>query len=514
MKFFYKPKTTVIILTAAFVGIFTTFMYAEDEYKTFPAVFNLINLNGTNGFAISGYNLSEGIGYSVSGAGDINGDGIADILIASGNNNQRGQSYVVFGSKKEWPEEINLADLNGKNGFAIDGIKPGDQSGFSVSAAGDVNGDNIDDILIGVFGANNFIGQSYVVFGSKGVWSKVINLKNLDGSNGFSINGINPSDSSGNSVSGTGDVNGDGISDILIGASQANNQTGQSYIVFGSKQLRPAIINLADLNGNNGFTINGIKSGDQSGFSVSGAGDINKDGIADILIGAIGRNNNTGQSYVVFGRKQAWPSASFNLTDLNGKNGFAINGIQPMDASGSSISEVGDVNGDGIDDIIIGAPQAVSGTGQSYLVFGNKGPWPAAINLQSINGKNGFAIYGINPQDYSGHSVSGAGDINGDGIDDILIGAYGVNQGAGQSYVIFGNKKPWPADLYLYVLNGTDGFAINSINLQDYSGYSVCGAGDINGDGIDDILIGAPGVNQGAGQSYIIFGEHELLAQP
>ncbi len=502
-------KLKIIILLGAYISIHAGVAYAEDLYGTFPAGFNLINLNGTNGFATNGMHPQDGGGDTGSSIGDVNGDGIDDIIIGAPNaNNGAGQSYVVFGSKKPWSKSINLTNLDGSNGFAINGVHAYDTSGI-VSGAGDVNGDGIDDIVIGANGANN-TGQSYVVFGSKKAWPAAMNLADLNGNNGFAMNGINLGDGCGGSVSGAGDVNGDGIDDILIGAPGANNVAGQSYIVFGSKEAWPEAIDLADLNGSNGFSINGIKPGDASGFSVSGAGDVNGDGIDDILIGAprVRAPGGQKQSYVVFGSKQAWPSASFNLIDLNGNNGFAINDNDPNSLIGFSISRAEDVNADGIDDIIIGAPGSNNQTG--YVIFGSKASWPSAINLQYINGNNGFAIIGINPLDGCGGSVSGVSDVNGDGIADVLIGANGANNARGQSYVVFGNKGPWPVNISLYLLNGTNGFAINGINPQDFSSQSVSGAGDINGDGIDDILIGAPG----AGQSYVIFGQRPLPNKP
>jgi len=518
MKFFFELKIRIVILLSAIMSIFAGFVYAEDAYEAFPAQFNLTNINGNNGFAINGINAEDaGIGYSVSGAGDVNGDGIADIVIGAPNaNNVAGQSYVVFGSKEPWPVNVYLTTLNGSNGFAINGINPNDGSGLSVSGAGDVNGDGIDDILIGAPGNNANTGQSYVVFGSREPFPAEFNLINLNGTNGFAINGIYPFDSCGHSVSGAGDVNGDGIADILIGAPthSALIGQGQSYVVFGSKESWPAAMNLSDLNGNNGFTINGINSQDVSGWSVSRAGDVNGDGLDDILIGAAGAYNKTGQSYVVFGNKGPWP-ADFYLITLNGNNGFAINGINAGDAGiGYSVSGAGDVNGDGLDDILIGASGAYQSIGQSYVVFGSTGRWPEVMNLKSLNGDNGFAINGINPGDESGYFVSGTGDVNGDDIVDILIGAQFANNQMGQSYVVFGSKKSWPAYVYLYRLNGTNGFVINGIKSGDWSGNSVSGAGDVNGDGIADILIGAIGSNNNTGQTYVVFGEHEISAEP
>jgi flavodoxin len=403
----------------------------------FPANFNLANLNGTNGFTLIGVNLAEGSGYSVSGAGDINNDGIDDVIIgAPGEFSPTvvGQSYVVFGSKTWFPAKFNLTSLDGKNGFAINGINRDDASGWSVSYAGDINGDGIDDIIIGAPYANTNAGQSYVVFGSKMGFPAQFNLTSLDGKNGFALNGINPGDESGNSVSEAGDINGDGIDDIIIGTPSVK----VSYIVFGSKTGFPAQFNVDLLNGTNGFTLIDINTAEYYGNSVSGAGDVNDDGIDDVIIGASGANNAV--SYVVFGSKMGFP-AQFNLGLIDGINGFAINGINSGDYSGTSVSGAGDINGDGIDDVIIGAPDA-NVKGQSYIIFGSNARIPSPFFLSLLNGVNGFTLNGI-WQEFSGTSVSGAGDINGDGIDDVIIGAPDANV-KGQSYVIFGSKGDTP----------------------------------------------------------------------
>ncbi|MHC5736640.1 hypothetical protein [Nostoc sp.] len=499
------------------------------------SVFNLSTLNGTNGFAINGINPGDKSGVSVSSAGDINGDGIDDLIIgASGadpNGSSSGQSYVVFGSKEGFDAQLNLSTLNGTNGFAINGINTYDASGRSVSSAGDINGDGIDDLIIGAYNAfPNGIqsGQSYVVFGSKEGFNAQLNLSTLNGTNGFAINGINTYDASGLPVSSAGDINGDGIDDLIIGAPGADlngNSSGQSYVVFGSKEGFDAQLNLSTLNGTNGFAINGINPGDFSGLSVSSAGDINGDGIDDLIIGASNADPNgssSGQSYVVFGNKGGF-AASLDLSTLNRTSGFAINGINPGDESGTRVSSAGDINGDGIDDLIIGAFSADpngSSSGQSYVVFGSKGGFSAQFNLSTLNGTNGFAINGINPGDQSGASVSSAGDINGDGIDDLIIGASDADpngSSSGQSYVVFGSKEGFAASLDLSTLNGTSGFAINGINPGDNSSTSVSSAGDINGDGIDDLIIGAfrakPNDNY-SGQSYVVFGGKNIGGIP
>ena len=381
-----------------------------------------------------------------------------------------------------------------------------------------MNGDGFDDILIGARDADpNGIynaGESYVVFGKAGGFSSSIDLSSLDGSNGFVLNGIDEFDISGFSVSSAGDFNGDGFDDILIGARDAdpNGNAGESYIVFGKAGGFDGSFDLSSLEGSNGFVLNGIDAFDRSGISVSSAGDVNGDGFDDILIGAFeadpNGNSSAGESYVVFGKVGGF-SSSFDLSSLDGSNGFVLNGIDASDRSGISVSSAGDVNGDGFDDILIGAftadPNGNSFAGESYVVFGKAGGFDGSFDLSSLDGSNGFALNGIERFDLSGRSVSSAGDVNGDGFDDILIGASTAdpngNREAGESYVVFGKAGGFSSIIDLSSLDGSNGFILNGIDRYDDSGYSVSSAGDVNGDGFDDVIIGARFADP-AGESY------------
>ena len=242
--------------------------------------------------------MDASIGVTIS-TGDINGDGIHDIISGSPNalSIYTGETYVVFG-KRTWNSPISVASLNGTNGFLLNGTVYG-FSGCAVSGAGDVNGDKIDDIIIGAYlgspGGINEAGMTYVVFGKNTTWNNTVYLKNFDGIKGVELDGI-LNGRSGSSVSSAGDVNGDGIQDIIIGAPNGAGYAGIAYVVYGKLSGWNSPFLLSNLNGANGFELDGL-TGDGVGASVSNEGDVNGDGVSDIIIGASGSR----KVYVVFG---------------------------------------------------------------------------------------------------------------------------------------------------------------------------------------------------------------------
>ena len=476
---------------------------------------------GEGGFVINGVSAGDFAGTSVRDAGDVNGDGLADLIIGARqddpNGASSGASFVVFGTSST--AAIELSDIEaGTGGFVINGVGLGDQSGNSVSGAGDVNGDGLADLIVGAYLDDpnaSSAGASFVVFGKS--TTTAVRLADVQaGTGGFVINGVASGDRSGESVSKAGDVNGDGRTDLIIGAPYDDpngGNSGASFVVFG--KTTTTAVELSDIDaGTGGFTINGVAAGDLAGVSVRDAGDVNGDGKADLIIGARFDDPNgsdSGASFVVFGKAT---TTTVELSDIDaGTGGFTINGVAMNNRAGRSVDGAGDVNGDGIDDLIVGADGASPNglnSGASYVVFGKS--TTTTVELSDVEaGTGGFVINGVSADDRSGYSVNGAGDVNGDGKADVIIGArYDDPNGSrsGAAFVVYGKSDTTAVELS-NVEAGTGGFVLNGVSADDLAGASVSAAGDVNGDGGFDVIIGARGddPNGGAsGASFVIFG--------
>lgn len=322
----------------------------------------------------------------------------------------------------------------------------------------DVDGDGYADLAIGAQGENNLAGRAYIFDGATPP---------------ATLNGIESMDFFG-SVAFVGDVNADGFAEILVGA-PGEEGFGIAHLYFGAANgiEASAEVSLAsgDPEANGAF-----------GTSVAGAGDVNGDGYADVVIGARDENEGQGAAYIFFGGSDDLD----NLADVT------------LTAPGSllfgfAVAGGGDFNADGYADVIVGTYR-IDVSGKGYLFHGGS----------NVDGTADAVLASPNPEAQGGFgsAVAGAGDINGDGFGDVIVGAYGENANAGRTYVYRGSAS---------------GIATSPAATIDGSpdhglGSAVAGAGDINGDGYDDVIIGATGASNSAGLVKVFRGADGGLA--
>jgi len=418
-------------------------------------------------------------GTSVSTAGDVNGDGYDDFLVGAPEDDtaapNAGAAYLIYGTGTP----LTSASLSTAVKFT--GEATWHFAGASVSSAGDVNGDGYDDILVGAHVGDDGdygVGTVYLIYGSH----TKLTSASLSTAVKFTEEESASSDV-GSRVSSAGDVNGDGYDDILIGAfgdREIDSTAGAAYLIYGSS-IPLSSSCLSDI----AIKFTGEAEDNRAGDAVSAAGDVNGDGYDDFLVGAPWHDVSTagnGAVYLIYGS-----SSKFTSTSLN--TAVKFTGVMTWEYAGTSVSSAGDVNGDGYDDILIGADVSIEdsdNTNIAYLIYG------AHSNLvsASLNTAVKFTKETVD----IGYSVSTAGDVNNDGYDDILIGT--SDDGI---YVIYGSSTKLSLDSL--------STAIQFIGETMYDiGYFVSSAGDVNGDGYDDVLIGDGGNNTAglyAGAAYL-----------
>jgi hypothetical protein len=537
-------------------------------------------LAGNLGYVFEG-DQGERSGLTVSDAGDVNGDGYDDFMIAT--HDGVGKVALVFGGDANLSAldakdgstdgHIDLSLLDAASGIRIEGLVGGSLSRLALSSGMDINGDGYDDLVFGSLEQDpngvTDAGASYVVLGGPanllaldakdGVDGK-IDVGQIGQGAGFILSGANQDAYSGRTVSGAGDVDGDGYDDILVAGGQTSplgvSYAGSNYLIFGGQGYIDALdgadgsldgkIRPASLDGVSGFSFDGPAPNAFSSFAVSAAGDVNGDGYADLLFGNPSSGVD-GAAYLVFGgranlaalnAKDGSSDGHISLGALDGTTGFRLDGAASGDSIGMTVAGGGDVNGDGFADVLIGSrfadPGGLNKQGAAYLVFGGAanlaaldaavGAADGQIGLAQIDGTTGYRFDGGDAGDAAGISLDMAGDVNGDGFADLIIGAFGVAPAGqfyfGASYVIFGGAAHLQAldkadgkldgNIDLDLVGGADGFRLDGSAFGDRVGASVSAAGDVDGDGFDDLVVGAyyTTVNGGtaAGESYLVFG--------
>ncbi len=360
--------------------------------------------------------------------------------------------------------------------LTVTGNNTGDQAGSSAcTTAADLNGDGYPDIVVTAPTASSNAGAVYIYFGGPAPRTAPDVTLTGEASSQF-----------GSSVSAAGDVNGDGYPDLIVGAPTYSSSSGRAYVFYGGSTLASKAASSADV----------ILTGEASsafGYSVSTAGDLNADGLADVIVGASAYSSNAGRAYLFYGgstlTSKGAGSADFILT---GEAGSYF---------GCSVSAAGDVNGDSRADVIVGAYGYSNNTGRAYVFYG--GPTMASKGAASAD----VILTGEMISSSFGGSVAGAGDLNGDGRSDLVIGAGSVSAGTGRAYVFYGGptlatKGAASADVILTGESTSSAF-----------GGRVAAAGDVNGDGRPDLLVGASGYNSNTGRAYVFLGGSSLTSK-
>lgn len=419
-----------------------------------PAPWQILNATG----------ISLYFGWSVSSAGDVNGDGYSDLIVGDwrddiGGPSQEGSAHIFHGSATGLGT-VPARTLQSGNPTANGWF------GRSVSTVGDVNGDGYGDVLVGAVTLTNgqaLEGAGLLYLGSStGIPATAFLQYELNTS------GANM----GESVSGAGDVNGDGYSDFLIGAKLYGVNGGATVYHGGTYGVATAP----------SVTRYSASNGARLGWSVSNAGDVNGDGYSDIVAGAPDATNGQageGLAYVHYGGTSGLSSVPNVILELN------VAGAR----FGASVSSAGDVNGDGYADVVVGAPLS-GGTGRAYIFMGGPGGLAPAPAL-TLSGTAGAEF---------GAAVSTAGDVNSDGYADVVIGSPGTSTAR-----VFAGTSAGLGVAVHALLTGTAGSRF---------GAAVATAGDVNGDGFSDVIIGAPLFSNGQaneGAAFVFHGGYPAL---
>ena len=422
--------------------------------------------------------INASFGESVSLAGDVNGDGYSDVIVGAGKftdgQTREGRAYIYAGS---------ASGITNSPFWTVESNQAYSEFGGSVSTAGDVNGDGLSDVIIGAKSYEDDStneGTAFVYYGNATSMSTTPSwTKDIDQRDAYF----------GCSVATAGDVNGDGYADVIIGAYGFENgklDEGKAFVFFGS---------ISGLSTSSDWYETSNQQYAKLGWSVATAGDVNGDGFSDIIISAPLYGNeqaNEGRAFIYYGY------ADGLRTLVN----WTFESNQPNSNFGNSVSTAGDVNGDGYSDVIISAPNFENGEfaeGAAFVFHGSATGLSLFPNWIA-EGNRATAAFG--------NSVSTAGDVNGDGYSDVIIGAFGFSNGQsgeGSAFLYYGSASG---------LSSASNWSAENNQAFSYFGYSVSTAGDVNGDGYSDVIIGALTFSNGQlneGAAYVYHGSSNGL---
>jgi hypothetical protein len=494
--------------------------------KTFPLDAGRLDDDGGQKFV--GTELNMRSGYSLSYAGDIDGDGFDDMMVSAVygsffDRKRNGGVHVFYGRRGRDLPHREVGEADGVNSFVLWGANEGDRAGWSVGGGVDVNGDGFDDMVVGVpyfsEGERAGVGRVYVILGRSYEMRRSLDFGDLGESfEVVEIAGADVGDRTGWSVALSEDVNGDGLGDVIIGVPHADagghKNSGRVVVMYGSKNLGSlGKIGIDEIGkGVTGFAVGGSEKGGRMGWSVSSAGDVDGDGLADIAFGEPGGgrigssvlsddNAFGGRVTVMRGLKDSFSSA-YRVENFVSGSGW-----------GYVMSGGGDVDGDGYDDVLVGSPRGSDNRGSVHVLRGGKGLLSKGLSLDVGGSGDWVVLEGEGVGSRFGYALTVLEDMNGDGISEILVGSpgYGDEEGGvrrGAGYLVLG-RGDW--DGVVKVGGSEEGvYRMLGSDEGEELGLSVSSAGDFDGDGVNDFVVGThygdpAGVNN-AGIGYLVYG--------
>jgi len=418
------------------------------------------SFGGTNVYKwnAEGNQVAAQFGYSVGTAGDVNGDGFDDLVVGaytySNSVSYQGRAFAYLGS---------ASGLSPTPSWTADGPQGSDYFGISIGTAGDVNGDGFDDVVIGASQYDN-VGAAFLFLGS---------ASGLSSTPAWTAEGNQTSAYFGHAVGTAGDVNGDGFDDVVVGmplySKGQSTYEGRAFLFLGSA---------SGLSSTAAWSAVGDQPNDDFGRSLGTAGDVNGDGFDEVVMGAFEYDQgqtNEGKAFAYMG----------SASGLSSTPAWTAQGNQNYAYLGVSVGTAGDVNADGFDDVVVGADNYRNGEfeeGEALAYLGS---------ASGLSSTPAWTAEGNQAKAYFGRSVGTAGDVNGDGFDDVVVGAHEYDHGQtneGGAFAYLGSASG---------LSSTPAWTADGNQPDDLFGFVVGAAGDVNEDGLDEVVVGAPHYGHG-----------------